>query len=95
MRAITRILVFVPLVSTTACSHPKDAQQTETVIIEDHFIICVDKDLHTTPIGAATCPNGWRDGGVCLFPNGKKEFVEDTEAAVDSCEKRGGQLHED
>jgi hypothetical protein len=96
MRIFMRAGVLVALVSLAACSsHPKEAQQTETLVIEDHFMTCVDQDLHTWPIGASTCPNGWRDGGVCLFPNGKKEFVDDTEAAVQSCEKRGGQLHWD
>jgi hypothetical protein len=60
--------------------------------IEDHFISCVDQDLHKRPIGAPTCPNGWREGGVCHLPNGERRFVEDTEQAVKSCEQQGGQI---
>jgi hypothetical protein len=91
MGAIHRSAILIGLIVAAACSSPspKGKETIENITIEDHFITCVTPDLDTWPIGSATCPHGWRQGGVCLLPNGQKEFVEDTEAAVKACEKRG------
>ncbi len=93
MGTMQRSTILIGLV-VAACSNPasKGGEATQTVVIYDHFITCVSPDMDTWPIGAPTCPNGWREGGVCLLPNGQKEFVQDTKAAITACEKSGGHL---
>lgn len=77
-----------------ACSNQtsKPADNVQTMVIADHFITCVGPHLETTISGSEHCPVGYRDGGVCTLPNNTREFVEDTQDAVDFCIKRGGKV---
>ena len=95
MRASRMLLIATALTALAACSSCQPSGTTtsiETIDIQDSFISCVSPTLKVRPIGASQCPDGDHEGGVCHLLNGTAEFVEDTEAAVDSCKQRGGTL---
>jgi len=80
------------LLASCAREEPKTGNSVDTIIVEDHFMECVDPHLEKTLVGSDHCPQGFRDGGICALPDKTRVFVEDTQEAVDSCLKHGGQV---